>query len=99
MGKKLVKLALAASIVLAWAFTSCSDDKGGWLSCKEVSALGNKCYNKYESEADACNDDACWDAVDAKIEQCVIKDACNGTSMSKCGEHYAKECGWEEEED
>jgi len=87
---------LAASLLLALAFTlSCSDDKGGWLTCKELYNLENKCYNKYKTEYNACDNgndnDECYDALDAKVDKCVIDDACNGTSMNKCEEHYYKE--------
>jgi len=89
---KKIHFLLAASLLFALAFTlSCSDDKGGWLTCKELETLSMKCYNNHKAEYDACKNDACDEAVGAKIEQCIISDACNGTSMDKCKEHYYKE--------
>jgi len=87
---KKVRFLLVASLLLALALTlSCSDDKGGWLTCKEFYKLIDKCSSKYDAE---CNgDEDCEDNVDRKIDQCVIKDACNGTGMDKCEEHYYEE--------
>jgi len=94
MRNKLVKIALAASIVLAWALTfSCSDDKDSWLSCEAVSKLDDKCDKSSYADCESDKDDACWDAADAKYEKCMIDGgACNGASVEKCYEHYYKEC-------
>jgi len=94
MRNKLSKIALAASILFALAFTlSCSDDKDSWLSCEAAGTLANKCDAEAYSTLN-CNDDACWDAADAKWEKCMIDGgACGGASVEKCYEHYAKECG------
>jgi len=88
---KKVRFLLAASLLLALAFTlSCSDDDkgGGWLSCKEFFAHIDRCDDKYEKEYNTCSDDACRDAVDANDTKCIL-DACNGTSKQECKAHYS----------
>jgi len=87
MRKKLVKIALAASIVLAWAFTSCSDDKESWLTCEEFMVLGMSCAMQ-----SGCSDD---DEDCPALEKCMMDaGACGGASMKKCEEHYEKECNF-----
>ena len=85
---KLIKIALAVSIVLAWAFTSCSDDKETWLSCKEAGALVERC--QASAMQSGCQDEACFKVA---AEKCV-KDsgACNGLGLDECGQHYTKQC-------
>jgi len=94
------KIALVATFGLALAFTfSCSDDdKGGWLTCQELESLKNKCGQKYLADEEACvamydgnkreEYEACWDKLHAKLEKCVMPDACNGTSSEECDAHY-----------
>jgi len=87
--KFLSKITLAAAFGLALAFTiSCSDDDGGWLSCKELYSLYDKCESKYEAEENACNSGACYDAVEHKLQECVEDGACNGTSKKECESYY-----------
>jgi len=89
---KRIHLLLVASLLFALAFTlSCSDDKSGWLTCKELFSLADKCNKKYKAEFNACKTDACEEAVDAKVDQCVISDACNGVSEKQCAKHYQEE--------
>jgi len=83
---------LAASILFALVFTlSCSDDKGDWLTCQELFSLEMKCEKKYDAEYDACTTEACYDAVEAKMEKCFIGEACNGASERSCEKHYREE--------
>jgi len=99
MRHKLTKITLAASIALAMAFTfGCSDDKdGGWLTCEELSSLVHKCTSNALGELMACNfDNACTNAVEAKIDACVAKDSCNGTSQNECQSYYNETLGCEQ---
>jgi hypothetical protein len=81
---KLKFITLAASIMLALAFTlSCSDDKDdpppttGWLTCSEANKIVNNCKSK-----------------GGDVTKCIIDSgACNGlTDINKCQEHYDSEC-------
>jgi len=78
MRNKLIKIILAASIVIAWALTfSCSDDKESWLSCKEIVNLYSECGGENSPG----------------FEKCMInKGACNGASADKCDEDCVVEC-------
>jgi len=92
--KFLSRIILAAGFGLALAFTfSCSDDDGGgWLTCKELYSIFDKCESKYEAEENACKNDknsgACYDAVEHKLQECVEDGACNGTSKKECESYY-----------
>jgi len=94
MRKSFSKITLAATLGLALAFTvSCSDDdddNGGWLKCDQLYSLGETCYN---DAAKACDqtDSACLMGAMSGVEECVMKQACNGTSTEECTEHY-KDC-------
>jgi len=98
MRNKLVKITLAASVLLALAFTiSCSDDdKDTWLSCKEAKAVYDKCDKKYEADYKACNSDddyeACLNRVNDKTYKCFMDGACSGNSLEVCMEHYDQQC-------
>jgi len=97
------KCLLVAVAVATVAFTlSCSlldelleDDENSYPSCAEAERMSDNCYYKYESEYDACYNDACWDNVDYKYYQCVIDKVCGSNSVEDCNNHFVYECGWE----
>jgi len=101
---KKLHLLLAANILFALALTISCDGGGGggggWQTCSELEKTVESCYGKYESEYNKCTNDACEDAVDDKIDQCIVDAACNGTKLEACGAHYEAEgCGSNNGED
>jgi len=97
MRNKLVKIALAASILLALTFTfSCSDDDKKedptWIPCDQAMTLYAQCSAAYGTEYAACDgDETCEKQATANQSKCMAS-ACNGTSDEECMAYYMKEC-------
>jgi hypothetical protein len=90
MRNKLIKIALAASIVLAWALTfSCSsDEKESWLTCSEAATIYAQCTATGFQSGCTEEDEECPAA-----EKCITdSNLCGSASLSKCSDHYMKEC-------
>ncbi len=99
MRNKLVKIILAASILLALTFSfSCSsdddkkDDKGKTqFNCVEY----DNCNKEYEEGYVACNDaddyDDCTKKVVDKLSKCMKK-PCNDISAEECRAYYEQQC-------
>jgi len=88
---------IATSLLLVIGVFGCSDDKddkGGYVSCEAAETFMEQCSAQFEEEWDACTNDACWDAVAAKENACIMPKICGGANEEECSMYYATTCGY-----